>query len=175
MMELDLPLERLDGGGGLPLAWDHGEHVGDRAPRVGRRHVLVGKAAMDGLDTLGRNRLPNSRAITAPAPATPALIATAAMTPSGALRSKAAETQAAASTASQPTKNTATLASPNVITPSRRRTGGGAATTTARSVGVTGSVRSVAITCGPMGRGRAIWSVASTSITRAVIGARRSD
>jgi hypothetical protein len=124
---------------------------------------------------LSRNRLANSRAITAPAPATPALIAIAANTPRAALRSNAVETQAAASTASQPTKNTAMLASPNVITPSRRRAGGGAATTTERSLGVMGSLRSVAVTCGPIGRVRAISSAASISITRAVIGVPRLD
>jgi hypothetical protein len=34
-MKLDLPLERLDGRRRSPLAWDHGEHVGDRSASAG--------------------------------------------------------------------------------------------------------------------------------------------
>ena len=118
---------------------------------------------------LSRNRLASSRAITAPAPATPAVTAAAASTPKAALRSNAAAIQPTASTASQPTKSTATPARPKVMTRSRRRGGvtRGRPATGAGSLGVTRSVRSVGMICGANGRRGATSSVASTSITRA--------
>ena len=84
-------------------------------------------------------------------------------------RSKAAAIQARASTASQPTKNTATPASARLTTRSRRRAGTGAATGRyAGSLGVTRSVRSVTITCAAGSIRSETSSAWSTSMTRAV-------
>ena len=86
-------------------------------------------------------------------------------------RSNAAEIQPTASTTSQPTRNTATPAIPNVMIRSWRRGSVRVATATlAGAAGVTRSLRSVAITCGPAMRGGMPVSGASTSITRATNG-----
>jgi hypothetical protein len=85
------------------------------------------------------------------------------------LRSNAAAIQPTASTASQPTNSAATPARPKVMTRSRRRGASGVTTATgAGSLGVTGSVRSVGMIRGANGRRGAMWSAASTSITRAI-------
>ena len=129
MMQLHLALEGLDGGCGLALAWDHREHVRDRAARVGRRHMLVGKAAMDGLDVLEPEQACDfARDHRAGAGDAGADRGRGQYAQAGAALERCRD-PAAASTTSQPTKNTARPASPNVITRSRRRAGAGATAT----------------------------------------------
>ena len=104
---------------------DDGEHVGDGAARVGRRHQ-AGRQSGDGWSStfLSRNRLVSSRAITSAGAGDAGADRGRGDTPQARRCARTRSNPAAASTASQPTKNTARPASPNVITPSRRRAGG---------------------------------------------------
>ena len=82
VVRLHLALERLDRGLGLALARHDRQHVGDRL--AGIRRAARGrptKRRWIASTLLSRNRLLTSRAITAPAPATPAVTAVAASAP----------------------------------------------------------------------------------------------
>ena len=90
VMRLHLPLKALDRERGVALLWHHGEDFGNRLLRVARPHDVGCETLADGLDAPSRHRLVTSRAMIAPAPATPATTAVAASVPSAVERSKAA-------------------------------------------------------------------------------------